>query len=287
MHEYLGKAMAGHQGEDSMRNNAKKMFASELSDSKGKVRMSASSTGREKLRPYAKGGKVVRHKLTKTQTDMKLPRRVKTPKLNIETFAEAEKMRRGGKAKSVASLHRKELAGLNKIKREISEEKRVRKNMGGRLMGANPATYSPMPVMAKKGGKVKKKYADGGLMGTIGRAIGTARKYAPMAQKAVGMARQYAPAIQEGISRFSPGAAEKFGRFRSAVGLKKGGTAYESEMMGEKPGRSKHVNYESEMKGEHGRMVKSRTGYAMGGAGKIRHKVMTRHGKPIHQKRGK
>lgn len=256
MQDNLGKAMAGHQGKDSMRDNAKKMFASELSGAKGKIRMSASSTGREKLRPYAKGGKVTAHKLTKTQTDLKLPSRIKTPKLNVESFEKAEDMKKGGKAKKT-------------------------KYFDGGLMGSNPATYSPAPVMAKKGGKIKKKYADGGLMGTIGRAIGTARQYAPLAQKAVGMARQYAPAIQEGISRFSPGAAEKLGRFRSMVGLKKGGSA-ESEMMGEKPGKKKAVNYESEMKGEHGRKA-----FAMGGAGKIRHKVMTRQGKPIHQKRGK
>jgi len=72
------------------------------------------------------------------------------------------------------------------------------------------------------------------------------------------------------------GMAEKTPRYSS------GGTVYEREMVGERPSRKRpHINYESDMRGEHG--VKM----AMGGVGKIRHKEAGRKGSSKHMKHGK
>jgi len=97
MSRYLREAfVSGYKGPDSMRDNAERMFASQLRDKGGKFPPSASAPGLEKMRLYKKGGNVKHHPLTKEQTDLHLPRRVKTPHLNQESFQSAENMKRGG-----------------------------------------------------------------------------------------------------------------------------------------------------------------------------------------------
>jgi hypothetical protein len=96
MKELSTQYKAGHGGEDSMRSKAERMFHHEMQSMPKEIE-SASSTGRTKLRLYKKGGSVKAiHKLTKDQTDLHIPRRAKTPKLNIESLAEAQKMKKGG-----------------------------------------------------------------------------------------------------------------------------------------------------------------------------------------------
>jgi hypothetical protein len=95
---------------------------------------------REKTRFYAKGGHV--HSMEKSQHDMKIPRRGKTPKLSVQNFEEAERMRHGGRAR-----HRAE---------------------GGQMAeGGAMADGGAMSAM-KRGGKSKKHhYADGGAVPTL------------------------------------------------------------------------------------------------------------------------
>lgn len=92
----------GFSGKDSMRSKAESMFRDDIkAANKYEQPRSASSIGREKARPYAAGGHVKHHGMPKTQTDMKLPHREKTPKLKIQSFQAAEKMAHGGHSKEM------------------------------------------------------------------------------------------------------------------------------------------------------------------------------------------
>lgn len=71
------KLMAGYVGKkDPNRNEAKKLLKGDVKDMvMPKPRESASSKGRENLRPFKKGGKVGKPKsMPKFQTNMVLPR---------------------------------------------------------------------------------------------------------------------------------------------------------------------------------------------------------------------
>ncbi len=63
----------------------------------------------------------------------------------------------------------------------------------------------------------------------------------------------------------------------------------ESEMIGERPGKHKAINYERDMVGEKPKKKAFKEGghvkkMAMGGVAKIRHKEATSAGKPINKK---
>lgn len=104
MNDLSTKYQAGYPGEDSMRSKAERLMRHEM-QSMPSERESASSVGREKFRLYKKGGPVKKvHKLNHDQKDLHIPRKSKTPKLNIESFSEAEGMKKGGH-KKVSKKH--------------------------------------------------------------------------------------------------------------------------------------------------------------------------------------
>lgn len=107
---------AGYHGEDSMRDKAEKLFREEDRGDISRGKQSASSKGTQKMRLYAKGG-AVHHKMSEEQHDMVLPKRMKTPKLNIETMEEAEHFKKGGNVKH------KKAAGGTVYEREMVGEK--------------------------------------------------------------------------------------------------------------------------------------------------------------------
>lgn len=91
----MSKLTAGHSGEDSMRKQAERMIGGEFRPLPPEQRDSASARSRDKMRPYKKGGHI--HPLTKEQTDLHIPNRMKGKKLNVETMAEAMRMKKGGR----------------------------------------------------------------------------------------------------------------------------------------------------------------------------------------------
>jgi hypothetical protein len=191
----LDSFLAGYHGEDSMRTKAERMLNPKFMGVNMHIPESMSAPDRTKVRLYKKGGHV--HKLTHEQTDMKLPRRVKHKKLNVQNFYEAEhmhsggEMRRGGhahhghhehhshhehhagKERKRAMLHREQEHELSKARHLIEKEKKLKhgghahhrrhKADGGTLMSTLNAMRG-MPM--KKGGHAHKKhhYATGGIL---------------------------------------------------------------------------------------------------------------------------
>lgn len=169
------KFQAGYEGEDSMRSKAEKMFREEMAGyDKIHSPQSMSSKGRTNMRLYKKGGHVKSHKMEKTQTDMVIPKRSKTPKLNVEKFEEVEHMKRGGHMKkhcaSGGTVYEREMLG------ESESRKRPRINYEADMKGEH-AKHQPLKggkkpagvdashgEYMKKGGKVKKM-----AMGGIGK----------------------------------------------------------------------------------------------------------------------
>jgi len=342
MRNKLERMVSGYHGEDSMRDNARKMFAGELKEgARYKEREPMSSPARTNLRLYAEGGSVDsngipmkrgghyrrqhrRHALTHEQHDMHIPRRVKTPRLNIEKFSEAEDMKHGGHSRHHQKHHEHNQKhhehrmheGHHMMHKSHSHRGHRKHHYadGGSLADSLDRYFRPAADFASKYAPRTSPY--------LGRAYNAIREYAPRAQGMFNRARgfydtakQYAPRAQEFISKFSPEYGEKFGRVRSMLGLKRGGKAhhrghdrhhyeeggsvYEHEMLGEHPSHHRpHINYEREMRGEReiSRPRQYRTHnpgaideshphhYAMGGVGKIRHKQADKYGRPYHHR---
>lgn len=174
----MGEFRSGYHGEDSMRDKAERMFREEDREMGREVPGSYSARSREKTRFYAKGGHVEgreeRHRMEKSQHDMKIPRTAKTPKLNVENMEEVERMRRGGKT------HHRHRAEGGKMAEggAYAHGGRVRhKADGGMMQNAyqNNMANNSLNSMAsnamgsaamKRGGHARKKhhYADGGLV---------------------------------------------------------------------------------------------------------------------------
>jgi hypothetical protein len=92
--------LSGYSGKDSLRDNAKRMFGAELTGRGVREGFPASfsAPGREKARLYKKGGAVA-HEMPDYQTNLRLPRRVPTPRLDQQDLHTAQVMKRGGHAK--------------------------------------------------------------------------------------------------------------------------------------------------------------------------------------------
>jgi|GEM_PF-3820398 hypothetical protein len=173
------KFQAGYEGEDSMRNKAERMFRDEMKGyDEVKSPQSMSSKGRTNMRLYKKGGHVKHHKMEETQHDMVIPRRPKTPKLNVENFAEVEHMKRGGKIHHKSHMKKHCASGGTIYEREMLGEKTSHKrphinyesDMKGERAEHMPTKSSRHAAgvdashgeYMKKGGKVK-KMAIGGV----------------------------------------------------------------------------------------------------------------------------
>jgi hypothetical protein len=142
--------LPGYSGRDAMRMKAENMFGKKMLNGGPVEPPSASAPGLEKMRPYKKGGAVKRHPLSKEQSDMKIPTRIKTPRLAPKSFEEAEGMKHGGRSV------RHQMQKRAERKRCYSEGGAVRK--GG-------ATHVPMvgehPIKFAAGGvgKIRHKAA--------------------------------------------------------------------------------------------------------------------------------
>lgn len=274
----------GYCGVDAMRDKAEKM------------------TG---AKAYKKGGAAMfpketvtkSHKLSKEQSDMKMPRKKSGTKSSRKDHYGV-----GGAVlgKGAGYLARKYIPG-----------KIGGVNIGDIVGGGLSAAGSFLPF--KKGGKAK-KYAEGGEVGVdytakrggykkrggdmlgkpnsqsyckdkrrenhekkygIGGAVlgGVASPFLAKIPK-VGKYLSYAAPIAGGLLPFKEGGKvekKSGGKMKRASG----GSVYEREMAGERPSsRPHHFNYEANMNGE------KPISRAMGGAGKIRHKQATSKGKP-------
>lgn len=164
----IEKYEAGYPGEDSMRSKAERMFREEMKGAHmdKQAPRSMSAPEHENMRYFKKGGRVSmekrskmhHHKMEKTQHDLVLPKRIKTPKLNIEKMSEVEHMKRGGKTEyeSDKSQSRKELEHARKMVETVNKAR-----------GAAPGEqmmkrWEEEPRM-KKGGKANKYAAGGGV----------------------------------------------------------------------------------------------------------------------------
>lgn len=111
------KFQAGYPGEDSMRKKAQQLLGKELSMTAKEPQLSASAPGREKMRPYKKGGPVKVHPLNKGQKDLVLPKLAKTPKFKMESLQKAQKMKKGGCVMKMAA------GGAPKVRKGVATAK--------------------------------------------------------------------------------------------------------------------------------------------------------------------
>jgi hypothetical protein len=147
--------MAGYVGKkDPNRAEARKLLKGDVKDMiMPKPRESASSRGRENLRPFKKGGHA--HCMPKTQTNMVLPKREASSKYKIEKFSEAEKMKKshGG------SVYEQEMTGERPSKKtpHINYETQMRGEHGKKAKMASGGCF-------KKGTHVKRAMGGPGKM---------------------------------------------------------------------------------------------------------------------------
>lgn len=356
------KYQAGYEGQDSMRDKAERMFRSEMEGSgiRKPVPQSMSSKGNTNMRNFARGGSTTapmshggaprhhaakHHALSREQSDLYIPRRAKTPPINVERFSEVEHMKRGGPTRRAegGSLEARASGGAmrkgggakrhydfggfvkgigsdlfnapsaigNGIKGLFGLKKggssKHRKADGGSLNGENPVSSKSTGGAMRKGGGAKRKYYQGGpinqapmytQLGQQGRA-GVTDAANVINRPFPVQAAPAAPAAP--IPQAPENHDEGYGignMFEQNAGMRRGGrthqhrqckagggTIYEREMVGERPSRTRpHINYESDMRGEHGHFEKPQR-LAAGGVGKMRHGVANAKGFPIKTRR--
>lgn len=225
-------------------------------------------------------------------------------------------MKRGGKTTHSrrSSFHKKELSGLEKVKRDIHEEGTYKR--GGHAHHKHHKAYGGEmhechggPMM-KKGGKAHHKHHHGLNHDQADLHLPKKKSHTDLSiqnakevenMKHGGHSKHHhkkhhhydeGGQILSGVTRMRP--LPPFVT-REGTNMKKGGKAhhhkhhkaegggiYEREMVGEHPSHKRpHINYESDMRGE--KIV--RKAMAMGGVGKIRHKEATKEGAPLHKRK--
>lgn len=244
MHDYK----PGYAGQDSMRKRAEEAFAGEMRAASRNSRSNTSAVGRETNGNYKKGGHTKVHRLSKEQTDLHIPRKMKG-KEALKGGGEAyETMKKGGKSQK----HHKQKYGF-----------------GGFL--------SPITGMIGRG--------IGGLFGKgdegekIGQSIGgIGGELLPMAFLEKGGRVKAKKGAHEMRSKKEHKAKKHhYARGGNVVSHE---TIYEREMVGERPShKMPDFNYESQMRGV--KPIKR----AAGGVAKIRHKEATKKGMPIKSRK--
>ncbi len=253
----------GFSGKDSMRSKAESMFRDDIkAANKYEQPRSASSIGREKARPYAAGGHVKHHGMPKSQTDMKLPHREKTPKLKIQSFQAAEKMAHGGHSKEMS----REFHGGNMKK-------------GGRAERNAEIKGNAKSFGSKLGRSIGKAVVPGMTNNIVNKRIDSGK---------------FTAAHGGHMGRGNPYTREMVGEHPSK---KRPHFNYESDMMGAHAERkathssriakrSMDKSHHQYADGGHAAMEKAKKfsprskvhNFAMGGVGKIRHGVSTKSG---------
>lgn len=160
MKEFKDFKRVGYHGKDSMREKAKKAFGSSMTMDMEPKR-SRSEPSKIKPRLYAEGGDVSSDEPKMKRGGSHKAKGLKTPPLNVESVRQAKCM--GSK------------------KRCYNDGGEV---ADARLLGSNPATWSPNaeadgmqnrgPMALKKGGKAQRKagggtIAEGYAMGGVGK----------------------------------------------------------------------------------------------------------------------
>ena len=276
---------SGYHGEDSMRAKAERMFREESPERNREVPGSYMAKSREKTRFYAKGGHVkgreVKHSMDKSQHDMKIPRVGKTPKLNVENFQEAERMKKGGKARHRAEGGAMADGGSMATYRRGGKSKKHHYADGGFAANLPPqlqaqmqnammqaaangrsdqptaGTFMPGAGMQKaafkKGGKVRHK-ADGGMMQNAYQ-----NNMASNALNSMGSAMKRGGHAHKKRHKAEGGAMAEGGRMATGgamSAMKKGGHAHKKHHKKDCYAAGGHVRnhygtYESDMMGEH------------------------------------
>ena len=274
------KLQAGYNGPDSMREKAKRMADKHLAGMT-EPPQSMTAKGNEKTRLYNKGG----HAMSKEQTDMKIPKLMKTPKLNIEKMSNVENKgyKSGGKMKAMAMGGK---TGSNFADR-LSERPygKGRCFAEGGFVGQSPQPQTPFWQNMPQNTQGVQPSMSGNSMPNSG-----ANQFSTMP-----VTNRPPATMKKGGQAYAKGGAvmEKEGRSRVAMdgerAVKKargGMIKTREEMVGEKPShRQHHFNFEAQMRGEHPEK-KARGGcmkMAMGGAGKIRHGEMSKSGKAMNK----
>jgi hypothetical protein len=247
------------------------------------------------------------HGLNHDQSDMHIPRRSRNSATRNVSHEKSERLARGGDMRLNVETRReyenegKRMGGYERERHAYEAKHGKNKKGWGGLLGGLGGTYFGGPLGGmlgsavgnmlpfKKGGPAHRRHhrANGG----------------EIPRKAMGGMQGFNPAMQSDIPA-QPQQLQPQMRRGGAMKHRKaeGGTIYEKQMVGERPGsKAHHFNYESEMKGEravskpssrhqskrglhdmeHGQLFK-RGGHkkAAGGVGKIRHEQATRSGMP-------
>ena len=264
---------AGYSGHDAMRSNAEKMFASEMKDvHRPALTESMSSPARTEMRPFKKGGHAVprghhakhsapkHHPLTKEQTDLHLPKRMKSKPIKEEKFEKVEHFKKGGHAHKEHHEHKgkKDCYGWGGP-------------VGGMLNSVPLLGGITSMFGMKKGGKVHKKAIGGMTMEETQRG-------------SMESGHDDLRGDKGGVTHWAMRGEEPVKRARGGH-TKMEATMHDKKKSGHQNLRG-HLGGETHvaMRGEHGKKAKVQH-FAIGGVGKIRHDQMSESGKPLHASR--